>query len=353
MTVGQRIKLYRKDNGLTQQELAELIGVSMQAISKWETDTGMPDISQIVPLARVLRTSTDLLLGYLDDGLLEEAEQIREQLPSVGLLTDPKEIEDLYFRTKKFIQKHPNVPDIALVCLECLTARLSAKAMQDNKAELLEEIERYGNCIFRYETDADRICKAYCLMARAYDQLGESGKSDDMINRVPMIWGDRSYWEAEIAFADGKYDIALQKVKESFAVKARFIARCIRMVTWIVGKTETDGADEHGIELQEYMLRIIDAFLSGGDYLPPRQIHQKTSLHYSLVRRYMKVGDAEHAREHYEKLVEVCNRYLASYGTSNLGSSLMFEKEMDCCYDGKAALEEKIQKAYELLDSIP
>lgn len=59
MSIGQTIKLYRREKGLTQSELAELIGVSMQAVSKWETNAGMPDIAQIVPLARVLEISTD------------------------------------------------------------------------------------------------------------------------------------------------------------------------------------------------------------------------------------------------------------------------------------------------------
>ena len=75
--IGKNIKLFRKEFKMTQSELAELIGVSMQAVSKWETDAGMPDISQIIPLARVLGTSTDMILGDLDDGHLKEAEYIR------------------------------------------------------------------------------------------------------------------------------------------------------------------------------------------------------------------------------------------------------------------------------------
>ena len=62
MSVGQIIKFYRKEKGFTQGELAEIIGVSVQAISKWETDAGMPDISQIVPLAKALNVSTDTIL---------------------------------------------------------------------------------------------------------------------------------------------------------------------------------------------------------------------------------------------------------------------------------------------------
>ncbi len=46
MSIGTTIKLYRKDKNLTQSELAELIGVSTQAVSKWETDVGLPDIME-------------------------------------------------------------------------------------------------------------------------------------------------------------------------------------------------------------------------------------------------------------------------------------------------------------------
>ena len=64
MAIGDRIKYYRKRSNFTQSQLAELIGVSPQAISKWETGIGCPDISVIVPLAIALRISTDELLEY-------------------------------------------------------------------------------------------------------------------------------------------------------------------------------------------------------------------------------------------------------------------------------------------------
>lgn len=66
MAISDRIKFYRKKGNLTQSQLAELIGVSPQAISKWETGIGCPDISLIVPLAIALRISTDELLEYKD-----------------------------------------------------------------------------------------------------------------------------------------------------------------------------------------------------------------------------------------------------------------------------------------------
>ena len=66
MTIGSTIRQRRKELGLTQAQLAGKVGVSVQAVSKWETGAGFPDISQIVPLARALEISTDNLLSFND-----------------------------------------------------------------------------------------------------------------------------------------------------------------------------------------------------------------------------------------------------------------------------------------------
>ena len=66
MTVGECIRANRKKMGLTQGQLAQLLGVSVQAVSKWETDGGMPDVSLIVPLANAMHISTDELLCNRD-----------------------------------------------------------------------------------------------------------------------------------------------------------------------------------------------------------------------------------------------------------------------------------------------
>ena len=60
---GQRLKNLRKAAGLTQEQLAEQLCVSFQAVSKWENDQTNPDLSLILPLAKALSVSTDLLLG--------------------------------------------------------------------------------------------------------------------------------------------------------------------------------------------------------------------------------------------------------------------------------------------------
>ena len=53
-TIGNRISKYRKEKGLTQEGLAEKLGVSSQAVSKWENDQSCPDIGLLSDLARIL-----------------------------------------------------------------------------------------------------------------------------------------------------------------------------------------------------------------------------------------------------------------------------------------------------------
>ena len=76
MTMGQIIKELRKGRGFTQEKLAERLGVTYQAISKWENDSGMPDISQIVPLATIFDVSTDFLFGIDHTSETEDALKI-------------------------------------------------------------------------------------------------------------------------------------------------------------------------------------------------------------------------------------------------------------------------------------
>lgn len=66
MTLGKRIATLRKQIGMTQEELSEKLGVSAQAVSKWENDLSCPDIMLLPSLAKLLHTSVDALLSGED-----------------------------------------------------------------------------------------------------------------------------------------------------------------------------------------------------------------------------------------------------------------------------------------------
>ncbi len=62
MTLGQKLKEIRKRFGLSQEQLAEIMNVSRQAITKWESDTGLPDITNLQELAKVFGMTVDYFL---------------------------------------------------------------------------------------------------------------------------------------------------------------------------------------------------------------------------------------------------------------------------------------------------
>lgn len=62
-TIGKRIAVHRKRMGMTQEQLADKLGITAQAVSKWENDQSCPDISTLPLLADIFGVSTDTLLG--------------------------------------------------------------------------------------------------------------------------------------------------------------------------------------------------------------------------------------------------------------------------------------------------
>ncbi len=87
MTLGEKIKEARKQAGLSQEQFAEKMNVSRSAVAKWETDKGIPDISNLKVMSKLLNVSIDHLL---DDG----------ESPDFGEITEPINLDD-YEKTGK------------------------------------------------------------------------------------------------------------------------------------------------------------------------------------------------------------------------------------------------------------
>ena len=63
MTIGENIRKLRRERDITQEGLADLLGISAQAVSGWECGRTAPDISQLAPLASIFEVSADVILG--------------------------------------------------------------------------------------------------------------------------------------------------------------------------------------------------------------------------------------------------------------------------------------------------
>ena len=77
--IGTRIKELRKRKNVTQEQLADVLGVTNQAVSRWESESGYPDIEYIIPIANFFRVTANYLLDDANNaGLLKVDDQYDE-----------------------------------------------------------------------------------------------------------------------------------------------------------------------------------------------------------------------------------------------------------------------------------
>ena len=79
MTFGERLLEYRNCKGLSQEKLAEKVGVTRQTVSKWETNQSVPDFDKIIPLCETLGISTEELIKGEKEEKNAELEEIKQE----------------------------------------------------------------------------------------------------------------------------------------------------------------------------------------------------------------------------------------------------------------------------------
>lgn len=92
-TIGTIISQSRQNKGMTQEEFASRLGVTPQAVSKWERGNGLPDISLIEGICRILDVNADLLLGIKGNRLVENNNIILEKEIKNNLVSEPLLLE--------------------------------------------------------------------------------------------------------------------------------------------------------------------------------------------------------------------------------------------------------------------
>ncbi len=93
------IKLFRKQNGLSQEELAIKLNVVRQTISKWETGLSVPDCEMLIAISNVLNTPVNVLLGESSEEKIDDLKTICEKLEAINLKLAEKQ-----HNKKRFIQ---------------------------------------------------------------------------------------------------------------------------------------------------------------------------------------------------------------------------------------------------------
>lgn len=308
LSFGQRLKAIRKDAQLTQAELAEKLMVSVQAVSKWECDNAMPDISQIVPLCAILGVTTDCLLGVGGDEasdkkrLLEEVQRITKGIENVYSRKD-----DAYYACytlyKEHMQKYPLDYEVKFLCADCLTRFIYyGSDTKEGKDRLYNEAENLLKSIINYDRDTTRLIDAKQILIILYLYQNEFARAEEVAQGLPQRGSIRASMEIEIyskkndhekclEISDQVCEEAVHHYLWALAVKARRIS-----LLGNSGKTEAIAAWRALLDAVKWNYKVF------------HDITIKTKWLYSalnnLANDYIAISDTDKAFEIIEELTD-------------------------------------------------
>ncbi len=115
MKLHEKIMIYRKKNGLSQEGLAEKIGVSRQAVSKWETGEALPEVTKLKALAETFGVSVDFLLDETKDEFINFETKGKVTLSEKRINFVDKISDSLTINFPIFFKKHGWLSGILLI----------------------------------------------------------------------------------------------------------------------------------------------------------------------------------------------------------------------------------------------
>lgn len=199
MTIGSVIKKYRKSTGMTQEEMANRLGVTAPAVNKWEKGNTLPDITLLAPIARLLGITTDELLSFKDELTDEEINQYLAQLQA-GLETES--FHKVFLSARQKIAEYPNCEKLIWQAAVLLDAgRMAEELPSGGKYD--DTINGwYERCLL--SENRQIRCQAADSLFHAYFQKGDYEKARQYLDYFSPDNPERKRKEALVNSKTGK-----------------------------------------------------------------------------------------------------------------------------------------------------
>lgn len=214
MNIGAKIRLLRKEKRVTQEELAEYLHISSQAISKWETGASCPDIDFLPKLAIFFGTSLDNLLDFNQSQVDAAVEALVAESGRGG--NNPAASEAFLRRA---LEKYPN-NDLLLTCI--LEDMQEQNADKSRSAEIIEIGERVLSC----SKDDEMKIDVLRILAETYHGMGEQAMAEFYLAKIPGL--HFLYYEIAAAIQRGKKRIENIEKTENLCIDKLICALWMR-----------------------------------------------------------------------------------------------------------------------------
>lgn len=180
MNIGQKIKTLRQENNLTQEELAEQLGVSFQAVSRWENSATYPDITLLPIIANIFDVTTDYLLDIDSYKAKDEIDKILEKNDSLFNEGKTKEREELL---ESALKKYPNSWNIK-DCLINVYFTIAFSNSENREEYDQKAIKLVTNILDRCLDDSIRYNCMHTLIL-IYQARKEYDKAKAILDKLP------------------------------------------------------------------------------------------------------------------------------------------------------------------------
>jgi len=173
--IAENIRSYRKQRGLTQEQLAEVLGVSVGAVYKWESRSSLPELRLIMEMADFFDISVDALLGYhLNDNRLNA---MVERLWMAGNSRD----YDAVSEAEKAVRKYPHSFDVVFAAAN-LYYTFAAGTKKEPWLRRAIELLNSARMLVSQCTDS-RVNESWIcgMIAEMHEMLGETDKALELL----------------------------------------------------------------------------------------------------------------------------------------------------------------------------
>ncbi len=288
MSIGSTIKRLRREKDITQEQLAECLGITSRAISQWECDRTAPDISQIPALCHIFDVSSDVLLGI---DIEKNEERIKSYLEEAHKVDWEGNFEKEAELLREALGKFPRSYQIMQKLANALVNVYSRKGVKD-----YEEVFSLCNRVLAECTDSQTRYEATQTLVYAYDYAGKKEELLKVAEEMPKSM--LSYENCMLWIWEGDGD---------FAKKQDFIHYLIYQLVSAIGSASLHRHDddtmyyapEDRMRLHKLQVDLLELLFPDKDYQNVAQVGWMACL--QTGRLFLRSKDLENAWKWLEK----------------------------------------------------
>lgn len=185
--IGTIIRNLRRQRDMTQEQLAEYLGITSRAVSQWECGRTAPDIAQLPVLANIFEVSADVLLG-INTG--EKEKEIQAVIREAQALAARGHNEEASALLRPKLKEYPDSCRLMRALLDCLfNERLTLE--DDARKEMTQEMIRLGEKILETCTEEEIRHATVQTLCIIYPETGETERPLALAEKMPGAYHDR------------------------------------------------------------------------------------------------------------------------------------------------------------------